>query len=276
MGAFDSNGDGFVNSISVGFFNRDTTSQIGTLVTFIPGTAAPLVNGDRIADLPPGFAFILPVGHYSIVAVGFSSVDLNGNALLSGFTPSAENTGGGLITFVGNGRYDSNTTLDFPTTCVGCPASPTNLFLAGTFKFQAVVAPSITKTFSTPFGPVNPGDQSTITIAITNPNAAALTGVAFMDTLPTGLVFSTPSGLTNTCGGVAAAVTAGPTLSLSGGTIAASSSCTVTANVTNQAIVGSLTNPAITVTSNEAPNGVSTPATLSVDPLYFLWFFFST
>ena len=137
-----------------------------------------------------------------------------------------------------------------------------------------VGAPTISKSFSTPFGPLNPGDQSTITVTLANPNTIALTGVAFTDTLPTGLVVSSPSGLTSTCGGVA--VAAPTSLSLSGGSIAATSTCAVTVNVTNQAIIGPVTNPAITVTSNEAPAGVSTPASLPVDSEFFLWFFFST
>jgi hypothetical protein len=120
------------------------------LVSFLPGTAAPLVNGSRMATWA-GFPFILTPGHYSVVAVGFSAADLNGNATAGPpFVPSAENSGGGLISFVGNGRYDSNTSLDFPLTCAGCPGTPTNIFLAGTFGFTAVAAPTLRKVSGRP------------------------------------------------------------------------------------------------------------------------------
>ncbi|MDR3385824.1 MAG: Ig-like domain-containing protein [Rudaea sp.] len=81
---------------------------------------------------------------------------------------------------------------------------------------------------------VGVGQESALTIQITNPNTVAQTGLAFVNTLPTGLVVGTPP-QTNTCGGVLTAN--GTTISLSGGTVPASSvavsgSCTVVVDVT--------------------------------------------
>ena len=45
------------------------------------------------------------------------------------------------------------------------------------------------------------GGTSALTFNLTNTNIIALTGLAFSDALPTGLVISTPNGLTGTCGG---------------------------------------------------------------------------
>jgi hypothetical protein len=143
LGAFNSNAPGgFAGTIQVAIFNRDTAAQIGGSVS-LTGTAGTLINGDRFQTLLTPIA--LPAGHYSIVAVGFSAADLNGNTNFSGITPSTENTGGGLISFVGGGRYDSNTTLDFPA-IVG--TGPSNSLLAGTFQFAALPKDAVQVSYS--------------------------------------------------------------------------------------------------------------------------------
>ena len=129
LGAFDSNGAGFVTPIQVAIYNRTTAALVAGPLSFT-GTNGTLVNGDRFQTLPTPVT--LPPGNYSIVAVGFSSANLNGNSLLSPFTASAEN-GLGSVSFVGTGRYDANTSLDFPT--IVPSGTPSNVFLAGTFKF---------------------------------------------------------------------------------------------------------------------------------------------
>ena len=130
LGRFDSNAPAIVpgSGIQVGIFNRDTGLQVGPTATFtVPGT---LVNGNEFLPVTP---FILPIGHYSVVAVGFSATNLNGNSTAGGtYVPSTEHTGGGAISFLTTGRYDTNTTLDFPATTAGNPFQ----FLAGTFQFR--------------------------------------------------------------------------------------------------------------------------------------------
>ena len=135
LGVFDANGDGFSAgiTIAVAIFNRSTQAVVAGPLTFTHANPGTLVGGDRFQSLSP--AVTLPVGTYSVVAVGFGSLDLNGNSTILGYTASTENSGS-LITFVGSGRYDSNTTLDFPA-IVPSP-NPPNVFLAGTFKFSAV------------------------------------------------------------------------------------------------------------------------------------------
>jgi uncharacterized repeat protein (TIGR01451 family) len=254
LGAFNANGAaGFVGTIQVQIFNRTTTAAVGPVAN-IGGALGTLVNGDRFVPIP---SFILPAGSYSIVAVGFSPADLNGNSNVPGsFTPSTENTGGGLITFAGSGRYDANTTLDFPATVP--PGLPSNVFLAGTFQFQALAAPTFTKAFSP--STVFQSQTSTLTFTITNPNATALTGLAFTDTLPTGM---TEVGVSNNCGGTVTPLPA--SVSLSAGTVAASSSCTISVTVQATA-AGSLVNTTSTLTSNEAPAAPAATATLTVFP----------
>jgi uncharacterized repeat protein (TIGR01451 family) len=90
--------------------------------------------------------------------------------------------------------------------------------------------PTIAKSFN-PSG-VAIGQTSILTFTITNPSPSAITAVAFTDTFPANLFVQTPNNLTGSCG--AGTITATPgssAVSLSGGTIPASGSCTFSVNV---------------------------------------------
>jgi uncharacterized repeat protein (TIGR01451 family) len=137
---------------------------------------------------------------------------------------------------------------------------------------QAPAAPTFTKSFGS--SSINQGDTIPVTFTISNSNPIPLTGLAFTDTLPSGLQIQNPNGLTNTCGapGTASAPAGTGTISMSGGTVAAMSSCTVTVNITG-IVPGDQTNPSVTLTSTEAGPAVSAPATVFVYP-WWLWFFY--
>ena len=87
---------------------------------------------------------------------------------------------------------------------------------------------------------------------IPNPDGHRLTPstVAFTDTYPAGLVNTIVPGVTNSCGGTVTAAAGGSSLELSGGTIPAGASCTITVNVTS-AIAGAYTNSTGAVSSVE-------------------------
>jgi fimbrial isopeptide formation D2 family protein len=91
-----------------------------------------------------------------------------------------------------------------------------------------------------------------------------LTGIAFTDTLPPGLVVATPNGLSGMCGGMVAA--SGTAIQLSNGALAGGANCTITLNV--KAIAdGMQNNTTSTVTSNEGGNGgTATASILVADP----------
>jgi uncharacterized repeat protein (TIGR01451 family) len=123
-------------------------------------------------------------------------------------------------------------------------------------------APTITKSF-TPAS-ILPGGTTQLTITLTNPSTTAITGVQFTDQYPTGL--ENASAPSTTCGGTVTAPLGGSTLALSGGTIPASGSCTVSITV-RAPNGGSFTNtlPAGSVTSaNSAPSGGAASAALAV------------
>ncbi len=127
-----------------------------------------------------------------------------------------------------------------------------------------VVCPtvSIGKAFSP--ATVNMNGTSTLTLTLTNFTASALTGAAFTDTYPAGLLNAASPALTNSCGGTATATAGSNSISLSGGSIPANGSCvltvavTGTATATNTIPVGGLT------VSGGASNTVAASATLTV------------
>jgi hypothetical protein len=90
--------------------------------------------------------------------------------------------------------------------------------------------PVITKSFN-PAG-VQIGQRSTLTFMINNPAGSAISAVAFTDNFPANLFVAGPNNQTGSCGSGTITATEGTgSVSLSGGTIAASGSCTFSIDV---------------------------------------------
>ncbi len=129
---------------------------------------------------------------------------------------------------------------------------------------QILANPQVSKAF-TP-STVNINQPSVMRIRITNPNTLAITGLAFNDAYPLGLVNAPVLALSNTCGGSAAATSGLASLALSGASVPASGSCEVTVQVraaaaggyTNSLNAGSVT------TANAGSNAQIAQATLNV------------
>jgi uncharacterized repeat protein (TIGR01451 family) len=92
------------------------------------------------------------------------------------------------------------------------------------------VAPTLAKAFAP--SSVAVGGTSVLTFTLTNPNSVALTGATFTDALPAGTQVGVSPAPTNACAGTLTAVAGSGSVSLSGGSIPASGSCTITVPVT--------------------------------------------
>ncbi|HEY9420556.1 MAG TPA: IPTL-CTERM sorting domain-containing protein [Thermoanaerobaculia bacterium] len=189
------------------------------------------------------------------------------------FAPAAGNTS---VSFSGGTVAASGTctvTVDVTATTAGAKVNTTGNVTStnggtgntGTDTLTVVSPPSIAKSFSP--NPIAVGGVSTLTFTITNPNAGtSLTGVAFTDTFPAGLeVAATPNATATGCGSPTFAPSAGSTLvSFSGGTLAASGTCTVTVNVT-ATTGGAKVNTTGNVTSTNGGTGNTGTDTLTVN-----------
>lgn len=121
--------------------------------------------------------------------------------------------------------------------------------------------PTVAKSFSPAMIAAN--GTSTLTITLTNPNTVSITGATFSDVYPANLVNAGTPAVSNSCGGTVTASAGGGALDLSGGTIPASGSCTVSVTVTS-ALAGAYNNSTGAVTSTNAAAGTSASATLTV------------
>ena len=140
LGVFNALGDGDITGpIQVVIYNTTTSTQVTPVVTFT-GHYAP-VGFDVFQAIT---AVLLGPGNYQVDAVGFGSPDQNGNLNTGSSSGPTLDSGGGRITFTG-ASWDISTSLDQPTTCVGCQATPQQYsqFDAGTFLFTAVPEPGV-------------------------------------------------------------------------------------------------------------------------------------
>jgi fimbrial isopeptide formation D2 family protein len=100
-----------------------------------------------------------------------------------------------------------------------------------------------------------------MSFVLTNPGGAALTGLAFTDTLPSGL--TAPNGTTAACGG-GLMITGGNFLAFTGGALAGGANCTIPVTVTG-ATAGVKNNTTGPISSNETGVGTtSNTATVTV------------
>src|SRR5262249_34267625 len=130
---------------------------------------------------------------------------------------------------------------------------------------SVVAPPSIAKAFNPTVVAVN--GVSTLTLTITNPaaNTVSETGVAFTDDLPAGLLGATPNRLAHTRRGTPTATAGTGSISLTGGSVAATSSCAVSVNVTSSA-AGNYNNTTGAVSSTNGGTGNTASASLTVQP----------
>jgi uncharacterized repeat protein (TIGR01451 family) len=223
-----------------------------------PNTTVTLTGVGFSDTLPAGLVISTPngltgsCGGGTITATqGTSVISLSGASIAA----SASCTFSVNVTGIAAG-LQSNTTGNVTSTEGGTGGT-------ASASINVVAPPSIAKAFNPTTIPLN--GTTTLTFTITNPaaNTVAETGVAFTDTLPTGLVVSTPNGLSNTCGGTATAVAGSTSISLTGGSIAVNTNCTLVVNVTGTAS-GQYTNTSGAVSSTNGGTGNTASANLTV------------
>lgn len=212
---------------------------------------------DSFPALPSQMKWVNTVAN----SCGGTLTDTAGAALVSNSSTGIRLTNGAITAAAGTctidvtvsvpatGNYD-NTTSGATSSANPSPGPPSNT----TTLIAYLSAPSVTKAFAV--NGFQTGGANRLTITITNPNTAAITGVTFTDIYPANLFNAALPNLVGNCGGTATAAPDSNTLSLTGGTIPASGSCALSIDVTT-AVAGSYTNTlnANSVTSTNANHG---------------------
>ena len=145
-----------------------------------------------------------------------------------GLSPGASIAPNGSCTVTVN--VTSNSRGNYTNTTSAVSSTNGGTSLGASSATLSVGRPSITKSFSP--STVKTGEASTITFTLNNLSAIALTNVAFSDAL-TNMVVASPNGLGGSCTGTRTAVAGSSSISLTGGSLAAIGSCTLTVNVTS-------------------------------------------
>jgi len=258
-------------TLGVGLLNAPTTTKSFSPANVTLGGAAQMT----IAFANPNASAI----------VGVAFTDNYPPGIANGTTVLASNSCGGTVTATAGGNSLQLAGATIPV--AGCaivvnvigtaignavnttgPITTTNsqagVEAIGTLAVTPLAAPTTTKAFAP--ATVLVGGASQMTIALTNPNATAITQVGFDDSYPAGIVNAAAGVLvSNTCGGTVAAAPGDSTLSLSGGTIAANASCSIVVNVVAIAD-GVQVNNTGPISSSNAQSGAGASGTLTVTP----------
>jgi uncharacterized repeat protein (TIGR01451 family) len=244
------------------------------------GTAAltiKLSNASSIDIIGAAFSDVLPTspGQMSIAPSAVLSNSCGGTGTIAADKKSFSISGGTIPanSFCTVSVSVTATTLGLYTNTTSTVTS-TNATTSATASASITVAllasPTVVKSFSP--NQVGINGTSVLSVTLTNPNSTAITGASFTDSYPSvsGTFLrntATPAGAISCTGvGGGGTVTAGANLSslaLSGGTIPANSSCTITVNV-SAAAAGSYLNSTGAVSTTNASTGTSASATLDV------------
>jgi uncharacterized repeat protein (TIGR01451 family) len=119
---------------------------------------------------------------------------------------------------------------------------------------------TMSKSFNPATVPVGGTATTTMTVTITNPNGASVSGISFSDTYPAGLVPDSVGAYTCSAGN---AVFNGSGWTLNNVTLGASASCSVPI-IMHATIPGPITNTTSQVTGTGVPPGGPASATLNV------------
>src|SRR5581483_10484790 len=202
-------------------------------------------SADSLTNTPPAIArdaepaIYVPAGRPALTML----VNSLGETRLATTAPLARALSGEVITVNGSGSGFSlpsgkSTTIRFRAT-IGSGFTGTSItnqanvtatgginVNSNNLSTDVIQPPTISKAFGASGVALN--GTTSLTFTRNNPNpSTALSGVAFTDTLPAGLVVATPNGLSGVCGGAVTSAADSGSISLTGGTLAAGGSCTI-------------------------------------------------
>jgi hypothetical protein len=222
---------------------------------------------------PNNFASLTGVGFTDSLPSGLVVASPNGLTSTCGGAATA-NAGSGTISLSGASiAISGNCTVTATVTATegiynnSVQVTSTNGGTGNTATATLFVAtpPNLSKTFGELS--ILPLSSTSLSFTLMNPNhIVTLDALTLSDTLPAGLVISTPSVVTGSCDGGAIIAPAGNNLiTLSGASLAPQASCTFSVNVTSDGtVVGYVTNTTSTVTSTEALPGFRAEAFLFI------------
>ena len=262
-------------TITKSFAAPSITSGGTTLLTITIGNAnaSAITLSSALTDtLPttPGNMVVATPNNLGGTCTGVTATAGSGTVTMASGTsiPSGGCTITLNVTATTTGSYTNTIPIGALATSTGSNAT------AATASLAVMAPPTVTKTFLT--NPVAKDAASVLSIAITNPNNVAITGAAFTDNFPVVpdnklVIFNpgnpgfTAASTTAGCLGTVTGANGAQVFSLSGGTIPANTTCTVTVNVksasnTNPTYVNS-TGP---VTTTNAGTGTAASDSLNV------------
>ena len=250
------------STLTITLTNTNISALTSLSVTNSLATMGSSPNNVVVAPVPNAST---SCGGSLIATAGASSITLTG-----GIVPAQVNSIAGICTInvdvQGKGAAGTRTNT-IPTSNVSASLGGVAISPLAQATAQLTIAP-LSITVNKGFSPllVYGGSISTLSVPLTNPNNAILTGIAFTDSMPAGMIIATPANLnTGTCGGALTGVSGASTFSFSGGSLAANATCTLTLSVTTT-VNGDLTNviPIGAVTTfNGATNPMAAQATLT-------------
>jgi hypothetical protein len=205
-----------------------------------------------------------------------------GQPLTVYFTVTAIGTGGGSPTgevTVTDGMVSCTASMAAGS-CQITPTSPGNRLIRASYGgdsnyfasesvehwIEVWALPLIAVVFDPAVAPAE--DFTTLRLTLSNPNIypGGYTGLAVTQTLPAGVVVTSPPVITNTCGGAVAALARGSSIVVTSGALAPNALCVLEVSVAGQAEGFYSTNP-VGFASAQTGAGASTAvATLSVLP----------
>jgi hypothetical protein len=207
--------------------------------------AATTCNGSGLPIATPGSGTVtLPAGR-TIPANGSCTLTVN-------------------VTAANGGAYLNTLGIGALVTSNGNNANPAIAPL--TVIPPVMIPPTLGKAFNP--STIHEKGVTTLTITLSNPNAAVATLTApLVDTLPGGVVIAGKPNASNTCSGFVTSVAGRGTVTLTGGSIPANGSCTLTVDVTS-ATQGDYTNTLLAgaLVTDAGNNDSPATAVLTVQP----------